>query len=118
MNNPYNKETEESFYYAYEHGYNAVSKLECPYEKGTLEGEQFLPAWMKGFNEGQKHRKKDSKGEKTPKESVQNSSLDISSLSEEELLKELQSRRKAKYDKLMKTKKDIERQLEELNKLF
>lgn len=106
--NPFNKE-DELRYQAWAHGYNSTSKEECPYEEGMLEADVARPAWMRGFNAN-----KTNKASKNKLDNINS----LENIDEKLLLEELKKRRLERYNKLLKAKAELEKQIEDLRVLF
>jgi ribosome modulation factor len=120
--NPYPPE-DEIRHQSWAHGYNSKSKDECPYEKGTLEADDALPAWNAGFKAGQRDKGRTATPEaqkSTPNRETEQKvvSSSIESADDETLMNELRRRKSKEYKELLEMRAEIDKQLERLRFLF
>jgi len=119
--NPFKPE-DEIRHQSYEHGYNSNNKTDCPYEKGTLEADVALPAWDRGFRDGQKDRKKNTSVEEksTPNRETEHKVVgsSIESATDDVLMAELKRRKTKEYNELLEMRAEVDKQLERLRFLF
>ena len=117
IENPYNKDTEEGKYYAFESGLTSLSKEECPFEAGTLEYDEYYSSWMLGFSSGQKNRGSNKPPQKKAKGPVVFTS-ELEKLTDSQLIEELKKRKLQEYEDLLKQEQEIQAKIAKLKFLF
>jgi ribosome modulation factor len=111
MKNPFDKMKEEQKYLTFEHGLNADSRDECPYD--PLHDKEMNAIWMNGFGSKPKSRNK--------QEVIQpniDGKVALSAITEDELLEELHKRYKREYDELEQQAQVILKRMDKLRKVL
>ena len=124
MNNPYNKETQETMFNNWEAGFAAVDKNDCPYEGDDEENQQFRLVWMKGFNAKQRAERKAKrqaqnaveatavvKGISSTAEPTVNHVPKLSDIKTEELMRELANRKQGELVQLKQQREELDKKI-------
>lgn len=102
--NPYNQQSQEALFLAFDHGSNATTKDDCPYVSDDQDEAPAYTAWMKGYGV----RKKTSKKKKS--EAIGSTGTDdttLETLSTELLMAELKKRKSKELEGLQKRRQQL-----------